>query len=46
MLSTGCTSRRNPPWDGSGLVLYWKRLEQGAFRRPPISDGVMRLSAS
>ena len=33
-------------WDGSGLILYWKRLEEGAFRWPPISDGVMRLSAS
>lgn len=33
-------------WDGTGLVLLWKRLEQGAFRWPPISDGVMRLSAS
>jgi transposase len=33
-------------WDGSGLVLFWKRLEQGAFRWPPISDGVMRLTAS
>jgi transposase len=33
-------------WDGSGLVLLWKRLEQAAFRWPPISDGVMRLSAS
>jgi transposase len=33
-------------WDGSGLALFWKRLEQGAFRWPPISDGVMRLSAS
>ena len=33
-------------WDGSGLILYWKRLEQGAYRWPPISDGVMRLSAS
>ena len=33
-------------WDGSGLVLFWKRLEKNAFRWPPITDGVMRLSAS
>lgn len=33
-------------WDGSGLVLLWKRVEQGAFRWPPISDGMMRPSAS
>ena len=33
-------------WDGSGLVLLWKRLEHGALRWPPVSDGVMRLSAS
>jgi transposase len=31
-------------WDGSGLVLVWKRLEHSAFRWPPITDGVMRLS--
>ena len=32
-------------WDGSGLVLVWKRLSQGSFRWPPVMDGVMRLSA-
>jgi transposase len=32
-------------WYGSGLVLLWKRLEHGAFRRPPVSDGVMRVTA-
>ena len=31
-------------WDGSGLVLVWKQLQQGAFPWPPIVDGVMRLS--
>jgi transposase len=33
-------------WDGSGLVLVWKRLEQGAFKWPPITDGVMRLTSA
>ena len=31
-------------WDGSGLVLIWKQLQQGSFRWPPITDGVMKLS--
>lgn len=33
-------------WDGSGLVLIWKRLTDGKFRWPPISDGVMKLSGA
>lgn len=33
-------------WDGTGLCLFAKRLEQGAFRWPNIQDGVMRLSAA
>jgi transposase len=32
-------------WDTSGLLLVWKQLQQGAFRWPPVMDGVMRLSA-
>jgi transposase len=39
-------SGEDPGVRRSGLVLLWKRLEHGAFRWPPISDGVMRLSAS
>ena len=31
-------------WDGSGLVLIWKQLEGGAFRWPPVVDGVQRLT--
>jgi transposase len=31
-------------WDGSGLCLVTKRLEQGPFRWPSIENGVMRLS--
>ena len=32
-------------WDGSGLVLVWKQLEGGAFRWPPVVDGVVLLTA-
>ena len=32
-------------WDGSGLVLVWKQLQHGAFRWPPIVDGVMKLTS-
>ena len=31
-------------WDGSGIVMIYKRLEQGAFAWPGVGDGVMRLS--
>jgi transposase len=31
-------------WDGSGMVMSYKRLEDGKFAWPKISDGVMRLS--
>jgi transposase len=31
-------------WDGSGLTLIYKRLDQARFVWPRIEDGVMRLS--
>jgi transposase len=31
-------------WDGTGLVMLWKALDEGAFKWPPISEGVMKLS--
>ena len=33
-------------WDGTGLVLYSKRLEMGHFTWPAIQDGVITLTAS
>ena len=33
-------------WDGTGIVLISKRLEDGKFRWPRVQDGVMRLSAA
>jgi transposase len=31
-------------WDGSGLVLVYKRIDSGRFAWPGVADGVMRLS--
>jgi len=33
-------------WDGTGLCLFAKRLDDGQFRWPRIEDGVMRLTAA
>ena len=33
-------------WDGTGLCLFTKRLEDGIFRWPKIENGVMKLSAA
>jgi transposase len=33
-------------WDGSGLCLFAKRLEDGRFDWPPIADGTIRLSGA
>jgi transposase len=31
-------------WDGTGLVMSYKRLESGAFAWPPLRDGSMHLT--
>ncbi len=31
-------------WDGTGLVMAYKRLEDARFTRPAIKDGIMALN--
>lgn len=33
-------------WDGSGICLMTKRLEDAQFRWPPIADGMIELTAA
>jgi len=33
-------------WDGTGMVLVAKRLEEGKFRWPSVQDAIMRLTAA
>jgi transposase len=33
-------------WDGTGMVLVSKRLEDGRFRWPGVQDAIVRLSAA
>ena len=33
-------------WDGTGVCLFAKRVEDGKFRWPKVQDGIIRLSAA
>ncbi|MER8773048.1 IS66 family insertion sequence element accessory protein TnpB [Mesorhizobium sp. C280B] len=44
---TNCTDRiKLIFWDGTGVCLYAKRLEDGEFRWLKVHDGMMRLTAA
>ena len=42
----GATSVKVLHWDGTGLILVTKRLEDGRFVWPSVRDGTMKLSRS
>ena len=33
-------------WDGTDLVMYWKRLDSSGFKWPPIVASMMRMNAA
>src|SRR6266850_3231740 len=47
-LGSGCRMIRIKilAWDGTGLCLFHKRLENGRFVWPPVQNGAIRLSAA
>ena len=46
VLRVGRKARRLIFWDGTGLCLFAKRLEEGVFRWPDIERRLMRLSSA